>query len=215
MDDHYGHPAYQIVATFSRWYFATVHRIEYHGVHYIPACGGFILASNHASFYDPPAVGVGFPRPIYYFARKTLFQGPFNWLLPRLNTIPVDRDGESDVGAIKTVFRVLRGGHGVMFFPEGTRSPDGMLQPPRKGIGMIAAKAGVPVVPARIFGSHKAFSRIQRRPSPEVRLTVVYGSPVLPSQLDPGPRDPDRYGTVAQRIMDRIAALPCPAPLVL
>ncbi len=207
MQQNRTHPVYLLIWSFSRWFFVTCFRFSVQGVHRVPREGGFILASNHASFFDPPALGCGFPRPVHYFARRTLFKGFFTWLLPRLNTIPVDRDGASDVTALKTVFRTLKEGHGIIFFPEGTRSPDGLIHGAKKGIGMIACKAGVPVVPARVFGTYEAFSRHHRVPRFGHPVRVVYGSPLPASVFDPGRSDPDRYQKAADRILAAVAAI--------
>src|SRR5690606_8628925 len=104
----------------------------------------------------------GYPlsRPIYYFARKDLLRFKVsNWLLPRLFTIPVDRDGPSDVAALKRVFSVLKEGAGLLVFPEGTRTLDGNLQPGKPGVGMLACKVKVPVVPARVYGTFESFGK--------------------------------------------------------
>lgn len=215
MFEHRSHPVYLLAWSLSRWYFATFYRFSVEGVSYVPRTGGFILASNHASFYDPPVLGCGFPRPVHYFARKTLFKGIFRWLLPQLNTIPVDRDGTSDVTALKTVFRTLREGEGIIFFPEGTRTSDGRLQEAKKGIGMIACKAGVPVIPARVFGTFETFSRNHTIPTLGRRIQVAYGRPLPVTCFDPGRNDPDRYQTAANRILEAVAAIPAPVYPVL
>ncbi len=181
------------------------------GVENIPARGPFILACNHASFFDPPAVGRLVPREIAYFARKSLFKpGPIASILTRVNAIPVDRDGGADLHAIKRVLAELKRGRGILFFPEGTRSPDGALQDPEPGIGMIALKTGAPVIPCRIFGSHEAFGRDHCFPLPPAPVSVAFSPPLPPGTLDPGPASADRYGEAARRIMTAIAALPPP-----
>ena len=106
--------------------------------------GGAIIASNHASFMDPPLVGVAYNGDIHYLARSTLFQGFFSWLLPRWNAVPVDRDA-ADLKSMKTILRTLKEGKRVLMFPEGTRSEDGSLLPAKPGVGMLIAKGQVPV----------------------------------------------------------------------
>jgi 1-acyl-sn-glycerol-3-phosphate acyltransferase len=105
-------------------------------------------------------------------------------------------------------------GRVVILFPEGTRSPDGNLQPPKPGIGMLACRAGVPVIPARIFGSFEAFGRGGR-----LRLgtpvSIVYSKPMAPAEYDDPSVGKARYELAAQRIMDRIAAIKPPTtPIV-
>ena len=91
--------------------------------------GPLILASNHQSYFDPPLVGICSRRGVYYLARKTLLQIPLlGKLLPHINVILVDRDG-NDMSALKSVIRTVKSGNAVVLFPEGTRSIDGNLQP--------------------------------------------------------------------------------------
>jgi 1-acyl-sn-glycerol-3-phosphate acyltransferase len=195
----------------ARTFFQTLSRAEAVGVENVPRTGPFLLASNHASFFDPPLLGCFLPRPICYTPRKTLWKpGPMSWMLNRLKCIPVDRDSGHDIGAFKRVFAALAASEGVLVFPEGTRTRDGRLQPPHRGVGLLAARYGVPVVPARVFGTYETFPRGAAWPRPFIRLGVRYGAPLLPAAYDPGPRVPLRYETIAERIMAAIAALPPP-----
>src|SRR4029077_11146707 len=115
------------------------------------------------------------------FARKTLWHSRVaSWWLNGVGTIPVDRDGGSDVAALKRVLRALADGRVMILFPEGTRSPDGGLQTPKPGVGFIVCKTQVPVVPARIFGSFAAFGKDARWPRLGSPLTVVFGRPISP-----------------------------------
>ena len=110
---------------------------------------------------------------------------------------------------MKRVLAVFKSGGVVIMFPEGTRSPDGNLQKPKPGIGMLACKAAVPVVPARIFGTFEAFGR-----SGKLRLgmpvNIAYGRPMSPAEYDDPSLGKARYETAAQRIMDRIATISPP-----
>ena len=170
--------------------------------------GPAILASNHQSYLDPPCIGMACRNDIYYLARNTLYQRPLiGPLLKRLNTVPVDRD-RGDVSSIKTIIRLLRSGHRVIIFPEGTRSSDGKLQPARAGLGMIIAKTLAPVVPVRVFGSFEALPRvggIKLRP-----VSVVVGKPMRFSE-DALKGDRDVYQKLSNQVMEKIASLELPA----
>ena len=121
--------------------------------------GPVILAMNHESYLDPPFAGIGCRRAIYFLARKSLLDVPvLGWLLPKLNVIPVDQEG-GDRSALKALIRTLRADHGVLVFPEGSRTLDGKLQPALPGLGFVIAKTLAPVVPMRIFGAHQALPR--------------------------------------------------------
>lgn len=176
--------------------------------------GPVILASNHQSYFDPPLIGICSRRAVYYLARKTLLSIPLlGELLPEINVIPVDRDG-NDMSALKKIIRLVRAGNGVVLFPEGTRSPDGALQQGKSGIGLIIAKTRAPVQPMRIFGSYEAFPK----GSGKIALTpisVVVGEPIrfTDEELDPkthGGNERSLYQYLSDRVMEAIARLESP-----
>lgn len=168
--------------------------------------GSVILASNHESYLDPPLVGSVSDRAIFFLARKSLLAGPFfGWLLPKLNVIPVDQEG-NDRSALKALIRILKTGEGTLVFPEGERTFDGRLRPAMPGLGFVIAKTLAPVVPMRIFGAREAWprgsSRVRFRP-----ITVVVGEPIHFTAADLQPPGKDVYQRLSQRVMDAIAAL--------
>ena len=168
--------------------------------------GPVILASNHESYLDPPLVGSVADRAIFFLARKTLLAGPFfGWLLPKLNVIPVDQEG-NDRSALKALIRILKAGEGTLVFPEGERTHDGHLRPALPGLGFVIAKTLAPVVPMRIFGAREALPRGSGR----VRvcpITVVVGEPIYFTAADLQPPGRELYARLSQRVMDAIAAL--------
>lgn len=179
--------------------------------------GPLILASNHQSYFDPPLVGICSRRGVYYLARKTLLQIPLlGKLLPHINVILVDRDG-NDMSALKAVIRTVKSGNGVVLFPEGTRSPDGNLQPAKAGIGLVISKTRAPVQPMRIFGSHEAFPKGSGKIT-ACPISVVVGQPIrfTPEELDPATYGDDEralYQALSDRVMREIAALSLPESL--
>jgi 1-acyl-sn-glycerol-3-phosphate acyltransferase len=180
------------------------------GLGNLPAAGGYIVAANHASLLDPPIVGQFLPRQVAFFARKTLWKPGFaSWWLDAVGTIPVDRDGGVSLDAIKRVLHTLAGGNVVIVFPEGTRSRDGELQAARPGVGLLACKARVPVVPARVFGSFEAYGRggRLRLGSP---VSVVFGRPLSPGEYDRPGDGRERYARTAARIMEAITRIEPP-----
>lgn len=185
-------------------------RGEVCGTGNIPAEGPFLIAANHASHLDPPLAGCQVARQMRFFARKTLWESrPIAWWLDQVETISVDRDN-GDVGAIRKVLQALEENRAVVLFPEGTRSPDGRLQKPKAGVGLLACKSGVPVVPCRIYGAHAAFGKGARWPHIGTPVSVVFGPPVTAAEYDNPAAGKERYQVASQRIFDRIAALPEP-----
>ena len=209
MDPLYGICHYALTV-----FYDIVFRGEVAGLENVPKEGPFLVASNHASHLDPPLVGCHIPRQMAFFARKTLWNGKLaTWWLDGVGAIPVDRDGGSDVSAIKNVLRTIQSGKALTLFPEGTRSPDGTLQAAKSGVGMIACRTGVPVVPVRIFNSHIAFGKGGRF-RPGTRISIVYGQPLQPAAYDDPKAGKERYQLASEKIMSAITALREPQPVV-
>ncbi|MBL9194604.1 MAG: 1-acyl-sn-glycerol-3-phosphate acyltransferase [Opitutaceae bacterium] len=182
-------------------------RGEVAGLENIPKRGAFIVACNHASHLDPPIIGSLVPRQMAFFARKTLWKpGIASWWLDGVGTIPVDRDGGSDVTAIRRVLQTLNSGKALILFPEGTRSPDGNLQSAKPGVGLIACKTQAPVLPVRIFNSHEAFGR-KGGLRLGTRVSVTFGPVLPPAVYDPPGAGRDRYQKTSERIMLAISQL--------
>ncbi len=204
--------SYRIGWNLFRAVYATYFRWRVFNPGRVPLTGGVILASNHASFLDPPLVGAGLPRDINYLARESLFRFPgIGALLRSWNSVPVDRDGGGAAGLREILNRLLAGG-GIILFPEGTRTPDGKLQPARSGIGLTVIKSDVPVIPVRTFGTFEAFGRNHKFPRPH-RIAVKYGQPLRFEKLRAEAKTCDKarlkkiYQEVADEIMAAIAKL--------
>ena len=168
--------------------------------------GPVILAMNHESYFDPPFAGIACKRAIYFLARRTLLDIPLlGWLLPKLNVIPVDQEG-NDRSALKALIRLLRAQHCVLVFPEGSRTLDGNLQAALPGVGFVIAKTLAPVVPMRIFGAHRALPRGggKLRFCP---ITIVVGEPLRFSAADTENGGREIYSRLSERVMAAIAAL--------
>ena len=178
----------------------------------VPLEGPVILAANHASFIDPPLVGIPLKRPLNYMARDTLFRFPgVGATLRSWQAIPVDRGGGGGAGLKAILDRLLKGG-AILLFPEGTRTHDGKLQPGRSGIGLAVIKSNAPVIPVRVFGTFEAFGRHMRFPRRHP-IAVKYGEPLLFADLRaeaktcPKPRLKEIYQQIADEIMAAIAKL--------
>jgi len=143
----------------------------------VPRAGGCVIASNHVSFLDPIVVGVACPRRLTFMARSSLFTRPFlGWWLRGVGAIPVTRD-EADLPAVRAALQALRGGQPMALFPEGTRQPDGRLGAARRGIGLLACGAAVPVVPLYLHGTHAALPRGARW-FRRAKIRVAFGAPI-------------------------------------
>ncbi len=204
--------SYRIGWSVFRAIYATYFRWRVFNPENVPLQGGVILASNHASFLDPPLVGSGLRRDINYLARESLFRFPgIGALLRSWNSVPVDRDGGGARG-LKTILDRLLAGGAIILFPEGTRTKDGTLQPARSGIGLTVIKSTAPVVPVRVFGTFEAYGRNIKVPRPR-RIMVKYGRPLdfeklrAEAKACDKPRLKEIYQQVADEIMAAIAKL--------
>src|SRR4051812_32740952 len=205
-------PSYFIGWSLFRLFYATYFRWRVFNPENVPTTGPVILASNHASFIDPPLVGSGLHRTVNYMARESLFRFPIlGAILRSWQAVPVDREGGGASGLRAILNRLLQGG-AILLFPEGTRTTDGKLQPARSGIGLTVIKSNAPVVPVRVFGTFEAFNRYHRFPRPH-RIAVKYGLPIdlstlrAEAKICSKPRLKEIYQEVADRIMAEIAAL--------
>lgn len=126
--------------------------IEYIGTENIPAEGGFIIASNHMKALDPVFIAIGVEnRQIHYMGKKELFEKPvIKTLLKKVNGFPIVRGG-ADKEALDYAERVVKEGHILGIFPEGTRSKDYKPARARSGVGLIAKEAKADILPVSIY----------------------------------------------------------------
>jgi 1-acyl-sn-glycerol-3-phosphate acyltransferase len=128
--------------------------IRTYGVERVPRTGGVVFAFNHFHWIDPPVYGAVSPRTVYFMAKVEAHRVPgLGQLIRSFGTISVRR-GESDRDAVRRMREVVRDGHALGLFVEGTRQLSGELGPVQPGAAMVALQEGVPVVPAAIHGSH-------------------------------------------------------------
>lgn len=196
---------YVIGRALFRTLFRLVFRWRVEGAERVPPTGGVLLAANHASYLDPPLLGSAARRPVHFMAKAELFEIPvLSWILPRVNAFPVRR-GAADRNAIRTAIELLRQGEAVAIYPEGTRTRTGELLPPQRGAGLIALKAGVPVVPVALIGTFRPF-RIEKGIPRINRFVVRFGEPIdLSSYLQSDSKE--LVDQISERLMREIAAL--------
>lgn len=181
-------------------------RYQVFGREHTKVQGPALIVSNHISFMDPPLIGIAFDEPVHYLAKKTLFDHPIaNVIFRSWQAIPVDQDSPGP-GSLKAVIRQLRAGEKVVIFPEGNRSEDGHLQKAESGVGLVIAKAGVPVIPARVFGAFEALPRHRALPQP-ARVSVVFGPQWNVDVSSYKETGKELYQKLAVESMERIAQL--------
>jgi len=173
-------PLYRIIGTLSIPVVKGLYRLRVRGLENVPE-GGFVLAANHTSNFDPWPLGIPFlpDRQLRFMAKAELFNPVLAPFLRAGGAFKVRR-GEGDVEAMRTAAELVREGEIVVMFPEGTRQTKGLVKRhaarPHTGAARIALTAKAPLVPAAIGGTDRLL-----RLGP---LRVAYGPPIDLSDLD-------------------------------
>lgn len=168
---------------FGRWAMCRLaDQIDVQGLNRIPASGAALLVSNHISWVDPvllacwltPATG----RPMSWMGKAEAMRWPLvGWFL-RVNGVFGVRRGAADLEAFRLAERVLREGRILGIYPEGTRSPDGVLRRFRDGAALLAIRSGVPVFPVAVTGTNGLWPKGAIVPRRVARVTLTIGEPV-------------------------------------
>jgi 1-acyl-sn-glycerol-3-phosphate acyltransferase len=196
-------PVYNVIAGLSAPVLYGVYRLRVQGRENLPDGGGFVLACNHVSSFDPwPLAMPLWPkRYLRFMAKSELYWWPLSLVLKNAGAFPVRR-GQRDVEAIETAVRLAQEGHVVAMFPEGTRRVKGLAKRhearPRSGAARIALEAGVPLVPAAVKGTDK-LTRFGA-------VSIAYGRPVSLDDLR-GREVGEAARTATERLMASITGL--------
>ena len=170
---------YRFMRALLRPFYALFFPAQVDGLENIPREGGFILCANHCSNHDPFYLAVHEKeRYLHFMAKSNLFRWKFvGAFFSALGAFSVDRCN-SDLAAIRIAMKILKEGHGLAIFPQGTRVKDNHPAPMLEGVSMIAMRANVPVIPAYIGGPYRLFRKTQ----------LSFGPPVsfegLPRRVD-------------------------------
>jgi 1-acyl-sn-glycerol-3-phosphate acyltransferase len=189
-------------------YMRTLCRLRLVGIENIPRQGGLIIASNHIAGADPFLLGSAVPRELWYMAKKELFK-PFilGWFISRVNAFPVDRFG-FDLEVIRKSLYVLEEGKALIMFPEGTRSRDGDVGEGKIGVGMLARKARVPIVPTFLENSRKAWWNFLTGK----RLKVIFGPIMTLEWINSKENSKAGYKEITDELTRRIRAIKTGSP---
>src|SRR4029077_4715083 len=162
----------------------TIWRPKVTGAGHVPASGGAILAANHNSVVDSVFLPLMMDRPVTFSAKSEYFtaSGPaarlWAWYLKATNQLQMDRDGpRAAQDTLEAALALLREGNLFGIYPEGTRSPDGRLYRGRPGVGWLALKSGLPVIPVGIHGTRRVLPPGQMVPHPG-RIELRIGAPL-------------------------------------
>lgn len=178
-------------------------RVRVSGAENVPPEGGCIIASNHQSYLDPILVVYGAKRTVEILARSSLFDNRFfGRLIEWSGAIPIERDGLG-LDALRKAVKLTAEGRAVLVFPEGTRTTDGRIGEIKPAVAMLAAKSGVPVIPAVVEGAHAAWPRGRRYPKLS-HIKVMFGNPVRPTDIE---RSKKGYESFCGRLREAMTAM--------
>ena len=204
---------YQLSRIVAGPFLHTIWRPKVTGAEHVPAAGGAILAANHQSVVDSVFLPLMLDRPVTFSAKAEYFtaSGPAARLwaayLKATNQLQMDRDGpRAAQDTLDAALVLLRAGNLFGIYPEGTRSPDGRLYRGRPGVGYLALKSGLPVIPVAILGTRRVLppGRVVPRPG---RIEVRIGAPLqFAPELTAGPPGKARR-LIAEQVISAIQQL--------
>ncbi len=177
--------------------FFFIFKLNVYGIENIPKNGKSVICSNHASMLDPVFLGLSIKRQIFFMTKKEMFKNkPLSFILKKLGTIPVDREG-ADLSAVKKSIKILRQENILGIFPEGTRVKQMSLDNAKPGIGMICIKGKSPVIPVYIDSDYKFFSKVN----------VYIGNSIDFSSLYTQKLSVEEYTNISKTILEKIYEL--------
>lgn len=186
-------------------YFHLYHRIEVRGLDALTAKRPMILAANHASYLDPPAIGMAFPYRLRFIAWEGLFSNfLMKGLMSALGAVPVSQENKGSAASLlRQVLGFLEEGSNVLIFPEGKRSEDGKLIPLEGGVALLSIKTMTPVVPVWIEGSHEAMSPSMRFPHPR-KLKIFFAEAIDPALFPEELSEKQRRALLLEKLSDAL-----------
>lgn len=181
------------------------------GLEHVPVNGPIVVVSNHTSHLDTCAILVALRhrnRDLHPLAAKDyFFRGPVSSMASRtfLNAVPFDRQTHVAEG-LGLAAGVLQRGHSVIFFPEGSRSLSGAMQPFRRGIGILALVSGVPVIPAYVSGTYQSLPKGRSFPQPR-RVRIRFGPPIRVEPTSDGEHVSELARQLTAQVQQAVASL--------
>lgn len=171
-----------------------MYRFELSGFENIPKDGAFLLCGNHISAFDPIALAAFSKRQLRFMAKHTLFNfRPLGAFLRALGAYPVNRTA-TDMNAYRHSMNLLKEGHGMLIFSQGTRMKD--FENAKAGVAVFALKSGAPIIPVGITGPFRFRGKIKIHVGTPISMENYQGQKVKTELVD------EVMSTLAQRITE-------------
>ena len=154
-----------------------LYRVKVYGKEHIPTDGAVLVLSNHQSLFDPILCQNWLRRPFYYVPRDTLFVGFWGMLIDWFYTIPINQE-KVGIKSMRAIIEVLKRGHIVCLYPEGSRTFDGKIDEIKPGFSLLVRRSGAVIVPMVIDGIFERWPRTQKYPKLGGRVGIMYGKPI-------------------------------------
>lgn len=189
-----------VVRVLAEGFYRIMYDLRFEGLENISKNGGTIYASNHRSYHDPVFITMRVPKKFNYMAKEELFKNKiFGSFITMLGAFPIQR-GTGDMAALDKAIDKVKNGENLVIFPEGTRSYDGKVGKGKTGVALVAAKAGVDVIPVGIcFEGPKLKFR--------QKVTVKFGKPISAASLHVEGTSSKELKVIKNTIMQAITEL--------
>jgi len=190
---------YSLARIITRCLIYILYDIKFEGLENIPDNGGYILASNHRTNFDPIFLAVKLKPQLFFMAKAELFKNKFvGFIIKNLGAFPVER-GKGDTGAIEWAVNLLKDGKVLAMFPEGTRSLDGVPLKPKSGVAVVANQTKADILPCAVcFGKRLGFRG---------KVTIKYGKLIKNQELQFKDGTPGEIKNASKIIMNKIIEL--------
>lgn len=178
-----------------------MYRVEYIGLENVPKEGGYVVASNHVSFFDPVIIGASGMRRVHCMGKVELFEKPLlGWLLVHLNAFPVKR-GQSDKSAVEYAIDCVKQGENIGIFPEGTRAKDYKPGQGKAGVALISKATGADIIPVAIYSGGQKLSPFK------TKVVVRFGEVIKYEDLGLAKGTSSELREATRKIMAKITEL--------
>ncbi len=197
---------YATIIFLTRQSFRLIGGISVKGQAKVPSTGPVIIAPNHLSYIDPPAVAGVSPRRLSFMAKEELFKIPiFGPFIRSAGAFPVQR-GASDAHAIRKAKELLQNGKALLLFPEGKRGDGKTLLPVSSGVAMLAKRTKAKIVPVGIIGTHHMLPKNAKKLR-RTKIQVIFGQPFTYDEVAIGDSEQEKRKTFIARLEKDIVEL--------